>query len=172
MIRLATLTALAAALTAYATEPAHAADPAPLVLVQTIPLKGVVGNLDHLAVDARGGRLFVANKANNTLDVVDLKTGTLVKQIPDQTKVSGVVYARDLDMIFVGNGGGVCNAIDGKEYKTVFSTKAEKADNVLPLGHQDGLRRPRRHGLGPRCQNGRGEEPDCHGRQDRGIPGR
>jgi len=130
MIYRVTLTALIAALMAYASEPAQAADPAPLVLVQTIPLKGVVGNLDHLAVDARGGRLFVANKANNTLDVVDLKAGTLVKQIPGQTKVSGVVYARDLDMIFVGNGGGVCNGIDGKDYKTVFSTPAEKADNV------------------------------------------
>jgi DNA-binding beta-propeller fold protein YncE len=130
MIRLVTLTALAAALTAYATEPAHAADPTPLVLVQTIPLKGVVGNLDHLAVDAKGGRLFVANKANNTLDVVDLKTGTLVKQIPEQIKVSGVAYAGDLDMIFVGNGGGVCNGIDGKDYRVVFSTQAEKADNV------------------------------------------
>ena len=130
MIRLVTLAALAAALTAYAPEPARAADPAPLVLVQTIPLKGVLGNLDHLAVDARGGRLFVANKANNTLDVVDLKTGMLVTQIPDQTKVSGVAYAGDLNMIFVGNGGGVCNGIDGKDYKIVFSTKAEKADNV------------------------------------------
>ena len=130
MIRLVTLTALAAALTAYATEPARAADPAPLVLVQKIPLKGVIGNLDHLAVDARGGRLFVANKANNTLDVIDLKAGTLVKQIPDQTRVSGVAYAGDLDMIFVGNGGGVCNGLDGKNYKTVFSTPAEKADNV------------------------------------------
>jgi DNA-binding beta-propeller fold protein YncE len=130
MIRLVTLTALAAALSAYATESSRAADPAPMVLVQTIPLKGVVGKLDHLAVDARGGRLFVANKANNSLDVVDLKAGTLIKQIPDQTKVSGVVYARDLDMIFVGNGGGVCNGIDGKDYKIVFSTKAEGADNV------------------------------------------
>jgi DNA-binding beta-propeller fold protein YncE len=108
----------------------RADDAAPFVLVQTIPLKGPVGNLDHLAVDAKGGRLFVANKANNTLDVVDLKTGNLVKQIPDQTKVSGVAYARDLDMIFVGNGGGVCNGIDGKDFHTVFSAKAEKADNV------------------------------------------
>jgi DNA-binding beta-propeller fold protein YncE len=130
MIRLVTLTALAAALPAFVPEPARAADPAPLVLVQTIPLKGVVGNLDHLAVDARGGRLFVANKANNTLDVVDLKAGMLVRQVPDQVKVSGVAYAADLDMIYVGNGGGVCNGIDGKDYKTVFSTKAEKADNV------------------------------------------
>jgi DNA-binding beta-propeller fold protein YncE len=130
MIRFVTLTALAAALTAYASAPARAADAEPLVLVQTIQLKGAVGNLDHLAVDARGGRLFVANKANNTLDVVDLKAGRLVKQIPDQIKVSGVAYARDLDMIFVGNGGGVCNGIDGKDYHVVFSTKAEKADNV------------------------------------------
>jgi DNA-binding beta-propeller fold protein YncE len=129
MLHLVALT-LAAALTAHAPEPALAADADPLVLVQTIQLKGVVGNLDHLAVDARGGRLFVANKANNTLDVVDLKAGTLVRQIPDQIKVSGVAYARDLDMIFVGNGGGVCNGIDGKDYHVVFSTKAEKADNV------------------------------------------
>jgi DNA-binding beta-propeller fold protein YncE len=126
MTRLVTL----AALMAYATAPARAADPAPLVLVQTIPLKGAPGNLDHLAVDAKGGRLFVANKANNTLDVVDLKAGTLVRQIPGQTRVSGVAYAADLDMVFVGNGGGVCNGIDGKDYRTVFSTPAEKADNV------------------------------------------
>src|SRR6516225_7534650 len=124
------LTVLAAAALLPAAATSGADDAAPLVLVQTIPFKGVVGNLDHLAVDAKGGRLFVANKANNTLDVVDLNTGNLVKQIPDQTKVSGVAYARDLDMIFVGNGGGVCNGIDAKDYHTVFSTKAEKADNV------------------------------------------
>jgi DNA-binding beta-propeller fold protein YncE len=128
-MRLLPLTVLAAALTVYS-HPACADESAPLVLVKSIPLKGAVGNLDHLAVDAKGGRLFVANKANNTLDVVDLKTSTLVKQIPDQTKVSGVAYAGDLDMIYVGNGGGVCNGIDGKDYRIVFSTKAEKADNV------------------------------------------
>jgi DNA-binding beta-propeller fold protein YncE len=130
MIRFVTLAALYAVVTACPNTPARAADSDPLVLVQTIKLEGAVGNLDHLAVDARGGRLFVANKANNTLDVVDLKAGTLVKQIPDQIKVSGVAYARDLDMIFVGNGGGVCNGIDAKDYHVVFSTKAEKADNV------------------------------------------
>jgi DNA-binding beta-propeller fold protein YncE len=127
MKRVHFLTVAAALLLAATT--ASAAD-APLELVQTIPLIGVDGNLDHLAVDNKGMRLFVANKANNTLDVVDLKAGKLLKQIPDQTKVSGVAYAADCDMIFVGNGGGVCNGIDGKEYKVVFSTKAEKADNV------------------------------------------
>ncbi len=130
MIRSLAYTFLVAALSVCTTESLRADDSAPLVLVKTIALKGAVGNLDHLAVDARGGRLFVANKANNTLDVVDLKSGSLVRQIPDQAKVSGVAYASDLDMIYVGNGGGTCNGIDAKDYKTVFSTKAEKADNV------------------------------------------
>jgi hypothetical protein len=102
----------------------------PLTLVQTIPLKGVAGKLDHLAVDREGQRLFVANKPNNTLDIVDLKSGKLVKQIPDQGKVSGVAYAADLDMIYVGNGAGFCNGFDGMDYREVFSVKAPNADNV------------------------------------------
>jgi DNA-binding beta-propeller fold protein YncE len=109
---------------------AHAAGPETLVLVKTIPLKGVAGKLDHLAVDSKGERLFVANKPNNTLDIVDLKSGKLVRQIADQGKVSGVTYAEDLDMIYVGNGAGVCNGFDGKDYKQVFSTPAPNADNV------------------------------------------
>ena len=96
----------------------------------TIALKGVPGKLDHLAVDSKGERLFVANKPNNTLDIVDLKTNTLIKQIEGQGKVSGVTFAADLDMIYVGNGAGVCNAFDGKDYKPVFSVKAANADNV------------------------------------------
>jgi 6-phosphogluconolactonase (cycloisomerase 2 family) len=59
----------------------RAADPASLELVQTIVLKGRPGNLDHLVLDAKNQRLFVANKANNTLDVVDLKEGKLLRQI-------------------------------------------------------------------------------------------
>lgn len=109
---------------------AGAAVAAPLELVQTISLQGVAGKLDHLAVDARGQRLFVANKPNNTLDIVDLKAGKLIKQIVDQGKASGVAYAADLDRIFVGNGAGTCNAFDGKDYQLVFSTKLPQADNV------------------------------------------
>ena len=103
---------------------------APLVQTRAIQLKGVAGKLDHLAVDSTGQRLFVANKPNNTLDIVDLKSGSLIKQIPDQHKVSGVSYSSDLDMIYVGNGSGSCNGFDGKTYQQVFSTKAPNADNV------------------------------------------
>ncbi len=134
MKRVHLFTVSAAAL--LATSPALAPSPAraealePLVLMQTIPLKGVAGKLDHLAVDSKGERLFVANKPNNTLDIVDLKGGKLIRQIAEQGKISGVDYAADLDMIYVGNGAGVCNAFDGREFKPVFSTPAANADNV------------------------------------------
>jgi hypothetical protein len=83
---------------------AAAGEPASLKLVQTIPLKGAPGRLDHMAVDNKHGRLFVANLSNNSLDIVDLKAGKLIKQIPGQKKIQGIAYAPDLDRIFVGNG--------------------------------------------------------------------
>jgi DNA-binding beta-propeller fold protein YncE len=110
------------------------AEPATLELLQTIPLKGATGRLDHMAIDSKNGRLFVANLSNNSLDIVDLKAGKLLKQIPDQKKVQGIAYAPDLDRIFVGNGiGGECNVFDGKDYKLLKSIKLPGADNVRYL---------------------------------------
>ena len=110
--------------------PTRAAD---LELVQTIVLKGKAGGLDHLALDSKHERLFLANKTNNTLDVVDLKAGKLLKQIPNQQGVQGVAYAPELDKLFVGLGvKGFCNVFDGESFKLVESIKFEDdADNVL-----------------------------------------
>jgi hypothetical protein len=103
-----------------------------LKLVQTIPLKGPAGRLDHLALDAKNGRLFVANMANSSLDVVDLKAGQLVKQVPGQQGIQGIAYAEDLDRVFVGLGtGGFCNVFSGEDYKLLKTIKfADDADNV------------------------------------------
>jgi hypothetical protein len=110
---------------------AAGAEPATLELLQTIPLKGAAGRLDHLAIDSKHARLFVANLSNDSLDVVDLKAGKLVKQVPDQKKIQGIAYAPDLDRLFVGNGvDGVCNVFDGKDYKLLKSIKLPGADNV------------------------------------------
>jgi DNA-binding beta-propeller fold protein YncE len=99
-----------------------------------IPLKGAAGRLDHLAIDGKHGRLFVANLSNNSLDIVDLKAGKLIKQIPEQNKIQGIAYAPDLDRILVGNGtGGECNVFDGKDYKLLKSIKLPGADNVRYL---------------------------------------
>src|SRR5438132_349778 len=107
-----------------------AADPPPLELVQTIDLKGPSGKLDHFALDAKRDRLLVANQVNNSLDIVDLKAGKLLKQVPGQDDISGVAYVLDLDRIFVGNGGGVCNVFDGNSYELLKSLPFPSADNV------------------------------------------
>jgi DNA-binding beta-propeller fold protein YncE len=103
-----------------------------LELVQTIPLHGRVGQrLDHMALDARRDRLLVANMGNGTLDVVDLKAGKLLREVPGQRGIQGVAYAPDLDRVYVGLGdGGVCNVFDGESYKLLKSVPFPDADNV------------------------------------------
>ena len=99
--------------------------------IQTIQLKGPHGRLDHLALDARHARLFVANMANSSLDIVDLKNGMLLKQIPGQKGIQGIAYADDLNRVFVGVGElGACNVFDGDDYSLVKSLPFPDADNV------------------------------------------
>src|SRR3954464_948673 len=113
---------------------AGAAEPAALELGQTLPLESGRGRDAPPAPDHAHGRLFLANLSNNSLDVVDLRAGKLVKQVLGQKKIQGVAYAPDLDRIFVGNGiGGGGNVFDGRDYKLLKSLKMPGADNVRYL---------------------------------------
>ncbi|HEU5406240.1 MAG TPA: hypothetical protein VFU48_00630 [Nitrospira sp.] len=115
-------------------EPTTAAEPATLQLLRTIALKGAAGRLDHMTLDSKHARLFVANLSNSSLDIVDLKADKLIKQILHQEKIQGIAYAADLNRIFVGNGiGGECNAFDGNDYTLLKSIKLPGADNVRYL---------------------------------------
>ena len=124
-------TGLVIGLALFAAIPAGADEPKTLKLEKTIPLEGVVGRYDHMALDAKGGRLFVANLSSDSLDVIDLKAGKLVKQVGGQKKIQGVAYAPDLDRVFVGNGAdGECRAFDGTTFKLLGAVKLPDADNV------------------------------------------
>lgn len=108
------------------------ADPPSLELAQTIVLKGKPGKLDHVIIDTKGNRLFLANKINNTVDVVDLKAGKLTKQLTGQAGAQGLAYAPDLERLYVALGtGGFCNIFSGADYKLLKTIKfADDADNV------------------------------------------
>jgi DNA-binding beta-propeller fold protein YncE len=110
------------------------AEPAPqaLELVQKIALHGPADKrLDHLAMDAKRDRLFVANMANASFDAIDLKAGKLLKSVPDQRGVQGVAHVPDVGRVFVGVGDdGVCNVFDDSEYKLEKGIKLADADNV------------------------------------------
>ncbi|HLN32668.1 MAG TPA: YncE family protein [Gemmataceae bacterium] len=124
----------------FLTATARADDQAPFELVQTIVLKGKPGKLDHVAVDAKRGRLLLANKVNNTLDVVDLQAGKLLRQIPSQQGVQGIAIAPDLDRVYAALGeGGFCNVFDANTYKLLKTIKfKDDADNARydPRTHQ------------------------------------
>ena len=62
----------------------------PLTLEKTIPLEGVTGRIDHMAVDLPGQRLFVAALANNTVEVVDLKAAKGSRVFPASPNPRGL----------------------------------------------------------------------------------
>jgi len=76
----------------------------PLKLVQTIVVPNVKGRLDHMAVDVKGKRLFLAGLENGTLEVVDLQVGRWVRSIPGFKKPQGAVYVPELNKLFLASG--------------------------------------------------------------------
>lgn len=76
----------------------------PLRLVQTIPLPDVKGRLDHMDVDVKGKRLFVAGLENGSLEVVDLQAGKRIRSIPGFKKPQGIFHSADLNKVFVASG--------------------------------------------------------------------
>ena len=83
---------------------AYAQDHVPLRLVQTIPMPNVKGRIDHMDVDVKGKRLFVAGLENGSLEVVDLQAGKWLKSIPGFKKTQGVAYVPSLNKVFVASG--------------------------------------------------------------------
>src|SRR5260370_14135186 len=97
-------TMLAASLTLPATLLAETAG-APFVLETKIPLGEVSGRIDHLAIDLKRQRLFVAELGNNSLGVVDLAAGKMMHRIGGFSEPQGVAYVPFTDSVYVTNGG-------------------------------------------------------------------
>src|SRR5216683_3115320 len=74
-----------------------------LVLEAKIPLGQVSGRIDHLAVDLKRQRLFVAELGNNALGVVDLSAGKVLRTIAGLKEPQGVAYVGFADSIYVAN---------------------------------------------------------------------
>jgi len=103
-----------------------------LKLKQTIPLPGVEGRIDHLALDASGERLFVCALGNNTVEVLDLRRGERIRSITGLGAPQGIAYIPEFDRLFVANDkGGICKIYDGKSFQTVGELDLkDDADNV------------------------------------------
>jgi len=104
----------------------------PLKLVSTISLPNVQGRIDHLAIDAKGERLFVAALGNNSVEVIDLKANTRVHTIPGLAEPQGIAYVPSSNLIFVANGkDGSVRGFDASSWKLLTSISyGDDADNL------------------------------------------
>jgi len=103
-----------------------------LRLVGSIPLPQVRGRIDHMAVDLKGQRLFVAALGNNTLEVIDLKKGERATTVNGFDEPQGIVYIPESSRVVIANGGdGAVTFIDGQSLKTLKTVRTGgDADNV------------------------------------------
>jgi DNA-binding beta-propeller fold protein YncE len=72
--------------------------------VQTIPLEGVEGRMDHFGHDPQRKRLYLAALGNNTLEVIDLAAGKRIKSIKGLKKPTGIRVLPDSGKVVVASG--------------------------------------------------------------------
>src|ERR1700736_5502681 len=102
----------------------------PLRLVQTIPLPNVKGRLDHMDVDVKGKRLFVAGLENGTFEVVNLQAGKWVHSIPGFKKSQGALFVPELNKLFLASGDdGMLRVFQGDTLELLDSIRLEPGPN-------------------------------------------
>lgn len=111
---------------------AQPAETAPLQLEAKIALGDVRGRIDHMTVDLKRQRLFVAELGNDSVGVVDLANSKLLQTIAGLKEPQGVGYEPSTDMLYVANAGdGSVRLFEGNEYKPAGQIGlGSDADNV------------------------------------------
>jgi DNA-binding beta-propeller fold protein YncE len=107
-------------------------DTGPLQLEGKIPLGDVRGRIDHMAVDLKRQRLFVAELGNDSVGIVDLQNRKLIRRIPGLKEPQGVGYEPSTDMLYVANAGdGSVPMFEGGDYRAAGQIQlGSDADNI------------------------------------------
>jgi DNA-binding beta-propeller fold protein YncE len=104
----------------------------PLRLEKTIDLPDVQGRIDHLTIDLKGEKLFVAALGNNTVEVIDIKAGRRAKTIAQLQGPQGVLYVAETDRLYIANGkDGSVRVFDANSYAPLKTLDYnDDADNL------------------------------------------
>lgn len=87
-----------------------------LELVHTTELPGIEGDLDHLAIDTAGQRLFVCAEDNGTLRVIDLKTGKLSRTVKGFKTPHSILYLPDQSELYIADGSKAVQVLDSNTF--------------------------------------------------------
>ena len=103
-----------------------------LRLIRTISIPNAKGRLDHLEVDVRGQRLFVAGLENGTFEVIDLKAGKWTRSIAGFKKPQGALYVAEFNKLFLASGDdGEVRVFRGDTLQLVDSIQFEPGPNRI-----------------------------------------
>ncbi len=98
----------------------------------TIALPAVKGRIDHFGVDLKQQRLFVAALGNDTLEVIDVKSGRRERSLAGFGEPQGVLYLPEFNRIYVANGSANrVDILDGASLARIKGVEGlDDADNV------------------------------------------
>ncbi len=121
------------AICGFAQETLPADETAPLVFVRIIPIPGVEGRFDHMAVDNQNGRVFASVYGNDSVEVLDTQRGKRIHSIQEGfIKPQMVAYLPESNRIVVSSeGDGTCKIFDADTYKLIDTVKfSDDADQL------------------------------------------
>ncbi len=103
-----------------------------LKLERVIQMPEVRGRIDHMAVNLKDKVLYVAALGNNTVEVIDLQKGTVIRSIKEVDEPQGIAYIPEQNEIAVASGGnGDCVFYDAATFKNIATVHlAGDADNI------------------------------------------
>lgn len=92
----------------------------------------VKGRIDHMSVDVKGQRLFVAALGSNAVEVVDLQSGKVTHTIGNLTEPQGVLYDPATARLWIANGSdGSVRIFDGQTFQLLRRIElGDDADNI------------------------------------------
>ena len=136
LVALATLSLLMMRGTTSAVAAAQATshEPAPLQLIQRIPLPGVSGRIDHFSPHPNSDIVIFAALGNDSVEIVNAFKGKLVQSLKGLDEPQGVLYVPGFDKIFAANAGnGTVKVYDAKTYaprKSIALGEKSDTDNL------------------------------------------
>jgi DNA-binding beta-propeller fold protein YncE len=104
-----------------------------LALSGKISLAMTQGRIDHMAIDLQKGLLFVAALGNNSMGIVDIHSGLLIKSVTGLSSPQGVAFDPGNGKLYVSNAGdGTLSVFDSRNFALLerISFPGGDADNL------------------------------------------
>ena len=95
-------------------------------------MPAVIGRIDHMAINLKDKVLYMAALGNNTVEVIDLNKGAVIKSIKAVEEPQGIAYIPEQNEFAVASGAnGDCVFFDASTFKNVATIHlAGNADNI------------------------------------------